>query len=581
MIWFLSDLARVARERAAIDELRAQTGSWLKNVDWKITPLLEIDVDIEINGTLYPVTLKYPYVFPSCPPSVFPRGVDTRWSFHQYGRGGELCLEWGADNWHPDITGADMLASAYRLLSLENPSPQIEQEIEVPSRDVPTFAQQLRGSRNRFIATPALTARLASLPLHHATKVTVCASGVRRCMAAVTTIEVDGEPAWKDDRVPVTALDGLIYSGAAIHLAADTPDLPLDGELSDLIRALSRVGIDLASLRSGSMASFFLLLYTEGKTPTLVWLYADSFSAFATVIVDHDVGSRLGNDYARLAERSACIVGCGSMGSKIATSLARAGVGHFELIDDDVFLPENLVRNDLDWRSLGSHKVDALWGRLHLVQSNTTVNTHRVCLNGQEFSTHIAKALSAAAACDIIIDATADASVFNLLAGIATSEGKPMIWAEVFGGGIGGMMARFIPGQIPTPARMRGMVNHWCAECGVPWVGQDHGYETGDERGDVLVADDADVSVIAAHAARYALDYLIGHEPRVYNHAVYLIGLKRGWVFNEAFDTYPIEVGQPEQVQPPAVLSAEQHADTVSFVGELLDEMTRAASDPE
>ena len=471
-----------------------------------------------------------------------------------------------------------MLASAYRLLSLENPSPQSEQESEVPSRDAPTFAQQLRGSRNWFIATPALTARLARLPLHQATKVTVCVSGVRRCIAAVTTIEVDGEPAWKDERVPVTALDGLIYSGAAIHLTADTPDLPLEGEIADFIGALSRVGIDLVSLRSDSTASFFLLLYAEGKTPTLVWLYSDSFSAFATVLVDHDVGSRLGNDYARLAERSACIVGCGSMGSKIATSLARAGVGHFELIDDDVFLPGNLVRNDLDWRNLGSHKVDALWSKLHLVQSNTTVSTHRVRLNGQEFSTRIAKALSAAAACDIIIDATADASVFNLLAGIATSEGKPMIWAEVFGGGIGGMMARFIPGQTPTPATMRGIVNHWCTECGVPWIGQDHGYETEDEGGVVLVADDADVSVIAAHTARYGLDYLVGHEGRVYNHPVYLIGLKRGWLFNEPFDTYPIEVGPPEQVEPVAVLSAERLADTTSFVGGLIDEMTRATS---
>jgi molybdopterin/thiamine biosynthesis adenylyltransferase len=473
-----------------------------------------------------------------------------------------------------------MLASAYRLLSLENPSRQIEQESDVPSRDAPTFAQQLRGSRNRFIATPALTAQLASLPLYQATKVTVCVSGVRRCMAAVTTIEVNGEPAWKDDRVPVSALDGLIYSGAAIHLAADTPDLPLEDEITDLIGALSRLGIDLDSLRSGSTTSFFLLLYTEGKTPTLVWLYSDSFSAFGTVFVDSDVGPRLGDDYARLAARSACIVGCGSMGSKIATSMARAGVGHFELIDDDVFLHANLVRNDLDWRSLGSHKVDALWSRLHLVHSKATVSTHRVRLNGQESSTRIAKALSAAAGCDIIIDATADASVFNLLAGIATSEGKAMIWAEVFGGGIGGMMARFIPGQTPTPARMRVMVNHWCAERGLPWVGHDHGYGTGDERGAVLVADDADVSVIAAHAARYALDYLIGHEPRVYNHPVYLIGLKRDWLFNEPFDTYPIDVGPPEETQPRTVLSAEQLADTTSFVGELIDEMARATSDP-
>jgi ubiquitin-protein ligase len=580
VIWFLSDLARVARERAAIDELQAQAGAWLKNVNWKITPLLEADADIEVNGDLYPVTLQYPYVFPSCPPSVFPRGVDARWSYHQYGRGGELCLEWGADNWHPDITGADILASAYKLLSLENPSPNVEQETEVPSRDAPTFAQQLRGARSRFIATPPLTARLASLPFYPSAKLSVCVTGIRHCLAAVTQIEADGEPVWKDDSIPATALDGLVYNGAAIRIPADTPDLPFEGELAELSGALARLGIDLNALR-GDTGAFFLLACTDGKAPTLVWLHSDSFTAFSTVHVNPDTGIRLAREYAGLGEKSACIVGCGSMGSKIATSLARTGVGHFELIDDDVFLLENLVRNDLDWRSLGSHKVDALSRRLKLVRADVTVVTHRVRLDGQESSTRIAKALRAVADCDVIIDATADAAVFNLLAGVATGQGKAMIWSEVFGGGIGGMMSRFSPGQTPTPARMRAMANHWCAEQGAPWVGRDHGYETRGDSGVVLIADDADVSVIAAHTARYALDHLIGREPRVYSHPVYLIGLKRDWLFKEPFDTYPIEVGPPEEVQPNAVLSPEQLADNATFLTGLIDGMIRADSTPD
>ena len=579
MIWFLSDLARLARERAAIEELRAQAGAWLKNVNWKITPLLEADADIEVNGNLYPVTLQYPYVFPSCPPSVFPRGVDARWSYHQYGRGGELCLEWGADNWHPDITGADMLASAHRLLSLENPPPQVEQEPEVPSRDAPTFAQQLRGARNRFIATPALTARLMQLPFRQAVKLSVCVTGIRNSLAAVTKIEADGAPVWKDALIPTTALDGLAYSGAAIRMPSGTPDLPLESEMAELNEALARLGLDLSALRGGTGA-YFLLLFTDGKPSTLVWLHADTFTIFSTVHIEPDAGIRLGSEYAGLAEKSVCIVGCGSMGSKIATSLARAGVGRFELIDDDVFLLENLVRNDLDWRSIGLHKVDALSRRLRLVRSDVTVATHRVRLNGQESSTRIAKALCAVAGCDVIIDATADATVFNLLAGIATGEGKAMVWSEVFGGGIGGMMARFGPGQTPTPARMRAMVSHWCAEHGAPWIGRDQGYETRNEGGAALIADDADVSVIAAHTARYALDHLIGHDPRTYSHPVYLIGLKRGWLFNEPFDTYPIEVGPPEEVKPCALLSPEQVVESASFLAGIIGGMTRADSNP-
>lgn len=575
MIWFLADLARVARERAAIDQLQSQPDAWLKNVAWKITPLLEADADIEINGQLYPITLTYPYVFPACPPAVFPRGVDTRWSYHQYGRGGELCLEWGPDNWNPTITGADMLASAHKLLSLENPAPQSGQESAVPSRDAPTFAQQVRGA-HRFTATQGLLERLEGVPIGQPAKFCVCVSGVRRCLAAVTRIECPGVPAWKDDRIPASALDGLIYQGAAIRFPADTPDFPLDDELPALREALARVSIDVDELRGSGTVSFFLLLHIAGKTPGLVWLHGDSFSSFSTVFADHNQASRLADEYARLCEKSVCIVGCGSVGSKIATSLARAGVGRFDLIDDDVFLCGNLVRNDLDWRSLGSHKPDALSRRLRLVRPEVTVTVHRVRLNGQASSTRMAAALRAAAECDLIIDATADATVFNLLAAIAAKAGKAMMWAEVFGGGVGGMMARFRPTVTPTPTRMRAIINQWCTDQGRPWIGRERGYETEDGSGTLLVADDADAAVIAAHATRYALDNLLGNEPPEYTYAAYLIGLKRAWIFSEPFDTHPIDVGLPEEETPPIVLSDDQVTDTSSFLATLIAGMMSA-----
>ncbi len=34
-------------------------------------------------------------------------------------------------------------------------------------------------------------------------------------------------------------------------------------------------------------------------------------------------------------------------------TLARSGVANLLLVDDDLFLPDNLVRHDLDWRDVG------------------------------------------------------------------------------------------------------------------------------------------------------------------------------------------------------------------------------------
>ena len=43
-------------------------------------------------------------------------------------------------------------------------------------------------------------------------------------------------------------------------------------------------------------------------------------------------------------------------------------MGRFLLLDGDVLLPGNLVRHDLDWASVGGHKVDELAWRLAVVR---------------------------------------------------------------------------------------------------------------------------------------------------------------------------------------------------------------------
>jgi hypothetical protein len=93
---------------------------------------------------------------------VLPRGESGRWSSHQYGPGGELCLEYGPDNWHSDLTGADMVSSAHRLLQGERSSPL--EETTVPSRHKTTLGQDLRGSFTRLLVTREVQEMLSQIP---------------------------------------------------------------------------------------------------------------------------------------------------------------------------------------------------------------------------------------------------------------------------------------------------------------------------------------------------------------------------------------------------------------------------------
>jgi sulfur-carrier protein adenylyltransferase/sulfurtransferase len=259
------------------------------------------------------------------------------------------------------------------------------------------------------------------------------------------------------------------------------------------------------------------------------------------VIVEPAASSRLDKDHSGLATRKVAIAGCGSMGSKIATTLARSGVGEFILVDDDIFLPENLVRNDLDWRDVTLHKVDALADKLGYVQPGTQCKRYRRSLGGQESSANIENLIEVLANCDLIVDATADVGCFSYLGSLAKMAKRPMIWGEVFAGGFGGFVARHRPALDPNPMTMRHMMLQWCETQGQSVLSPAGRYESGDEN--PAIADDAEVGVIASHMALLALDTLLPRNPTAYPYGIYVIGLRAGWVFDQPFEVRPIDVG--------------------------------------
>jgi hypothetical protein len=70
------------------------------------------------------------------------------------------------------------------------------------------------------------------------------------------------------------------------------------------------------------------------------------------------------------------------------------------------------------------------------------------------------------------------------------------------------------------------------------------------------VADDADVSVIAAHATRMATDILVDPTGPNFPSSVYMIGLRQGWIFEQPFETFPIDI-KPTEIEPVAVANEE------------------------
>jgi sulfur-carrier protein adenylyltransferase/sulfurtransferase len=577
MVWFLDNPARSAKERQAVEALQERV-DWLRGVVWKLEgAALRMDAGIEAHGYVYPVKMVYPATFPANPPTVWPL-EEERWSGHQWGAGGELCLERGPDNWDPEITGDQMLVSAHRLLYEENPKGEGERN-EVPSRHRSTLGQSLRGDRFNFrlLETDSLRRYLSELPRGFRGTLQIVLlmrkTGVIR--AFVREILLEGRDPWIDPALPPQL---EVYGSPLEGFILDTPLAPADlriDTIQDIESVLASCGLlsePLAQALADPETFRLILLYDREGGPHS-FLLPSSLTELPVVSLNGDEpGRRLGMGGEILGCKKVGLVGLGSAGSKIALTLARSGVSRFVLVDPDVLLPENLVRHTLDWRDVGDHKVVGMREQLRLCAPAADVEIWPFQIAGQESTASAAGALKSLAACELIIDATAEAKVLNQLALLVESFPIPLVWLEIYAGGIGGMVARSRPGKDPSPLRVRDKLHAWLADQEAPPAATLAPYIAEGEGGEPLIATDADVSVIAAHAARLALDVLTVREPSIFPYSAYLIGLARGWRFTQPFHTIPVDVGLPESEEKPEP-SPELVTEGLEFIRSLIQKI--------
>jgi molybdopterin/thiamine biosynthesis adenylyltransferase len=575
VIWWTSQPSRARNERSAIAELEETVG-WLQGVTWRLTDTGVLCADFELTILGEPVTLElsYPGIFPDVPPQIRPKDK-VRLSGHQYGAGGELCLEYRPDNWEPDFTGAMLVQSAYRLLSGEQPA--VGETAEVASAHRTTIAQDARSSTFRFLVSAEAREAILDAPMQSPMEADIVEHyASSHWLAFPRRFGEPDNPRWTaatslpDYRVRKTY---LVRLGASLakHIAADYEFLETLAGVMDSEEVRSRVAEfdeELAFiLECGGEIRLMSIVAGSGKRVVL---------PYRTVVLPA-TANRLPPEYARLAEASVAIFGCGSMGSKVAASLARAGIGKIVLIDGDILLPDNLVRNDLDWDGVGLNKPDGVKRRIRKIAPSTNVVVRRMAVGGQESAASTDDALTLAGNCDVIIDATADPVVFNLCAAVARNERKVLIWGEVFAGGIGGMITRLRPDLDPVPHAARRQITDWCADRGkAPPLGSEEQYGLIlSEGGPPLVADDADVTVVAGHVAKMALDALV-NLVSIFPQSAYAVGLGAGWIFEGPFDTWPIELKVEGEWGPPVDenLSEELGAFVAEFFPKTADGQT-------
>lgn len=591
--WFFRDPERCRRERSELDALK-RSAQWLKVAEWNIeADGLCIDAIIHAHGHDYEVRLSYPALFPEVPLIVRPRNAQQRLSGHQYGGAdGPLCLEFGPDNWHSEVTCVQMLESTYKLLEIENPLGEGRPAIAItaPSRHHVTIGQELRGASTRWYRSAGFHEFLAAKPVGVWGSFKFSLRNPRETwLVLVHEATILNGEVWKDEQIPGEIPEAMTndrWDGAWFHGGDQAKATIEKAETLDALRAIAReAGYPselLATDSTSHIAGFdrgirgVVVIDQDGSAHLFVAFSSGGVIRFAPVESEPSgVESRLDNNR-NLRGKSVGIVGLGSAGSKIALTLGRMGARKFHLVDHDIFLPENIVRNALDWQAVGAHKVDGTTSALRQIAADLEVSVSRSNLTGQESNAFISAVLDRLGECDLMIDATANAKVFNLLAAAAKAAEKPLVWLEIFEGGIGGLIARSRPTLDPSPQIMRAAYLRYCEENPAPHHRLVRDYSVEDSEGVVLTASDSDVSIIAHQAARLAADTLLTADRSEYPFSMYLVGLTRAWVFEAPFATIPIDTA-PFRENAAEKLDAKTFgADNLGFIAGLLDKHKNA-----
>jgi len=518
-----------------VDWLRV--GKWQTNSDFAIG----LDFQVSHGGEDFSLQMIYPSVFPDAPPMVYTEDR-SRISHHQYGADGELCLEHRPDNWLPSITGADMVASCHRLIVEERP--ETGKTEHARSAHVESLGRSLRSNSFRFLMTEANLEAVNALPEYTPeTLVFHEHKTFSTFIVFVNHIGTEDTPIWTSDLAMTKA--GRDSTGYVVR--APGLDIQDDIKPEGLRALLDSVNLcEFAKIVFDTNAAVFVLIRGE-ENWALFWIHGDTkdrkLIAYSTVHVLKEK-QRLPNGFGTLAEKKVAIIGCGSVGSKIAASLCRSGVGGFLLIDEDMFFPGNVVRNELDLSGVGEHKSYALRDRLLKLNPRSDIMALRIAIGGQESAKSMTDVLEALGRCDLLVDASANPTAFNLVASVSTRKRKPIVWAEVFAGGIGGLVARARPDIDPVPLLARGQIEVWCNDQGVEWIRpMDTDRYTGQSSdGQPLIADDAEVALIASHATRFATDILSRPNASIFPMSAYIVGFSSEWLFDQPFHTLPIDL---------------------------------------
>lgn len=198
----------------------------------------------------------------------------------------------------------------------------------------------------------------------------------------------------------------------------------------------------------------------------------------------------------KLAKARVVLIGCGALGTVLANTLVRAGVGWLRICDRDYIEPNNLQRQVLfDEEDIRSNlpKAEAACRKLRGINSDVTVEAEVADVT----PANIARLAEGA---DLLLDGTDNFETRFLINDLAVKTGRPWIYGAVIGAS--GLQMTIIPHDTP------------CLRCVFEHAPPPEMNPTCDTAGVVAPA----VNLIASFQAMEAIKLLAGKADQINRH---------------------------------------------------------------
>ncbi len=213
----------------------------------------------------------------------------------------------------------------------------------------------------------------------------------------------------------------------------------------------------------------------------------------------------------RLSNSSVLVAGCGALGTVIANSMVRSGIGHVRIIDRDFIELDNLPRQVLfdeeDIRK-GLPKAIAAAEKLRVVNSGIEIEPIVADLNPENIEELIHDV-------DIVLDGTDNFETRFLINNACVKHNIPWVYGGVMS--TNGMSAVIIPGETP------------CLQCLISEIPQPGTMPTCDTVGVLGTV----VNIIASIEATEAIKILTGRKDSLLRKLVYIDPWEGRWKFFE------------------------------------------------